>query len=159
VEGEGGIRQRGRNDCGPAALAHCLRRLGAAVAYPDPGIRVRPGPRGCRLDELAAEADRLGWMARARRADRCHLRRLRPPAILHVDGDHFVVLEGRERGRWLLHDPARGPVRCSARALTARWTGWVLEIGPRRPGPGSHPGPGVPARPAGRGVGRPPARW
>ena len=90
---------------------------------------LRPGLRGCRLEDLATEARRCGLHARARRADRRRLRSLAVPALLHVDGNHFVVLEGREPGAgWVVHDPARGRARWTARTLIRRWTGWVLEV-------------------------------
>ena len=34
-----GVLQTGPNDCGPAALAQCLRDLGENVPYPDPAGR------------------------------------------------------------------------------------------------------------------------
>ena len=56
------VRQSGPFDCGPAALAHCLRRLGIDAPYPDARGRIRPSVRGCRLDELADEALRWGLL-------------------------------------------------------------------------------------------------
>ena len=133
------VRQSGPFDCGPAALAHCLRRLGIDAPYPDARGRIRPSVRGCRLDELADEALRWGWEAHARRAPSWAVRRLRAPSILHVDGDHFVVLEAREGAgegqTWRLHDPARGAQRWSTTELQRRWSGWWLEFMGGEPGP------------------------
>ncbi len=122
-----GVLQRASNDCGPAALAHCLRRLGRVAPYPDPESGVPLGPRGCSLGALAEEASRRGWSVVVRRIGPDELAAVRPPAILHLRPGHFVVWEGRTRdGRWAGHDPAVGRVSWSHRALAIRWGGEIL---------------------------------
>lgn len=129
VEVGNGVMQHGRNDCGPAALAHCLRRLGESAPYPDPESGIVLSDRGCRLDALGAEAARQGWATRVRRLTPADLDSIQAPAILHVREGHFLVLEGREgEGTVLLHDPAIGRVSHSPRSLGRRWTGYVLEF-------------------------------
>ncbi len=125
----GGVRQRGAVDCGPAALAHAARRLGRAAPYPDPDSPLRPGPRGCRLDEVAREAARRGLVPRLVHTDGEHPESLAVPAILHLKGDHFVVLESRTAaGEFRVHDPSLGALELPARALRAQWSGWALEL-------------------------------
>lgn len=129
VEIGDGVLQTGPNDCGPAALAHCLRELGVAATYPDPSCRVPLTDRGCRMDALADEAARLGWVTRTRRLDPDRIRDVRPPAILHSREGHFLVYEGMSPGgRVLLHDPAVGRITHTPRSLARRWTGHVLEF-------------------------------
>jgi len=130
-----GVRQRRANDCGPAALAQVLRSLGFEVSYPDPSSTVRIGPRGCRLEELATEARRLGAVAEVRRLDPEDVDRVRTPAILHLKAGHFVVLEGRVApgaGRaecgFRIHDPSLGALEQSAAGVARQWSGWALEI-------------------------------
>lgn len=127
----GGVLQQRANDCGPAALAHCLRQLGAEAPYPDPDGRVVLTRRGCRLDALAAEAERKGWHPRMRRLS-VHsqdLSELRTPAIVHVKEGHFLVFEGvTGAGRVVLHDPALGRISHSERTFRRRWTGHVLDF-------------------------------
>ena len=128
-DGPVGVRQRRANDCGPAALAHVLRGLGRRVAYPDPGSRLALGSRGCRLDEIAREAERCGLVARMRRTDVSAPEAVTPPAILHLSVGHFVVLEGRtEGGDLLVHDPSLGSLQISGKSLARQWSGWVLEL-------------------------------
>ena len=129
LEAGEGVMQSGANDCGPAALAHCLRRLGAAAPYPDPESTVALGTRGCRLDALAADAARWGWRATLRRLPATEVAQVDPPAIVHVREGHFLVLEGfRGDGTVVFHDPAVGRVAFSRAAWARRWTGHVLEF-------------------------------
>ena len=89
-----GVMQRAANDCGPAALVHCLRRFGTSVPYPDPGSTIRLGPRGCGFDQLVEEAARWGRRARHRRVSPGLVGDVESPAILYLRRGHFVVLEG-----------------------------------------------------------------
>jgi ABC-type bacteriocin/lantibiotic exporter with double-glycine peptidase domain len=128
------------NDCGPAALADCLRRLGSPVPYPDPASGVRLGPRGCGFGELVAEAERYGHRAVHRRVDPDSVRGLRPPAVLYLRRGHFVVYEGPgESGDFVIHDPALGRVAMGRAALARLWTGDVLVFPPDRSDPADPP--------------------
>ena len=128
-EDTGGVRQRTANDCGPAALAHALRRLGGDAPYPDPESPLRPGPRGCRLEELAREAERRGAITRVRRLEPADLGDVAVPAILHLREGHFVVLEeGGGDGVARIQDPSLGPLEQSVESLIRHWSGWALEL-------------------------------
>jgi len=152
-----GVLQTGPNDCGPAALAHCLRELGVPAPYPDPACGVTLTARGCRLDALAEEAGRRGQEARCRRLDPHRIRDVKPPAILHAREGHFLVYEGMDAdGRARLHDPAVGRVSYRVASLARRWTGHVLEFRGRPAACGSPGSRGAarPQDPSGRGPGR-----
>lgn len=129
LEAGRGVLQREHNDCGPAALAHCLHRLGDPVPYPDPDTVIELGPRGCGFDQLLREAARYGWQAAYRRIDPSGLDSVAPPAVLYLRRGHFVVYEGRDAaGTALVHDPAIGRLAFAPPALRRIWTGDVLEI-------------------------------
>jgi predicted double-glycine peptidase len=132
VERGSGVRQRFRNDCGPAALAHALRLLGEEVPYPDPNTTIRLSPRGSGFLDLTREARRWGRRAEGRIIEPHRLQKVRPPAILFLhegplrDG-HFVVLEGwSENGEAVLHDPALGRLSITPASLAAHWRGETL---------------------------------
>jgi len=132
-----GVLQHRVNDCGPAALADCLRRLGESVPYPDPQSGVRLGPRGCGFRELTAEAERYGRPAEHHRVGPGEIDAVAPPAVLYLRRGHFVVYlgPGDDGEEVLLHDPAVGRVAMSRAGLRRSWTGDVMEF--RAPGTGS----------------------
>lgn len=97
--------------------------------------------KGTSLKDVIEFARTIGLSARALRAEPAQLDRIRCPAILHIDMDHFVVLK-EIRGRdAIIHDPVLGPRRLSAEQIERRFTGIVLELTPtdgfepRRPAP------------------------
>lgn len=129
VEAHDGVSQVRANDCGPAALAHCLRRMGREVPYPDPRSSVRLRPRGCGFDELVRESRRLGVPARHRRVPTRDLNGIGVPAVLYLTYGHFVALEeAGASGRVVVHDPALGRVEFSPGAVRRLWSGDVLEF-------------------------------
>lgn len=130
-----GVLQVRANDCGPAALAECLRRLGRDVPYPDPASGVRLGPRGCGFGELIAEAGRHGLPAEHRRVAPGEIDEVSAPAVLYLRRGHFVAYVGQRRGEVLIHDPALGRLAMSRGALARNWSGDVMEFGePERGG-------------------------
>ena len=126
LEGGGEFRQLAANDCGPAALARCLHALGEEITYPDPGLVVPLGRRGCALGELAAEASRRGHRVAVERRPVGELERIDPPAVLFLRRGHFVALEGFEAGEVLVHDPAIGRLAFPPAVARRQWSGDVL---------------------------------
>lgn len=127
-----GVLQRAGNDCGPAALAHCLRRSGTAAPYPDAASSIRLGPRGCGFDQLVEEAQRMGRRAVHRHIQPARADSLTAPAVLYLRRGHFVAYEGvGADGRVIVHDPAIGRISFSPEVLARLWTGDVLEISPK----------------------------
>lgn len=50
-------------------------------------------------------------------------------AILHVDGNHFMVVHGRKGKFFYIMDPLGKPDRISIRTLSRRWhDGWAIMI-------------------------------
>jgi len=50
-------------------------------------------------------------------------------AILHVDGDHYLVVHGRSKKRWRVMDPAGKPDTISTEKLVKRWGGrWAVLV-------------------------------
>jgi ATP-binding cassette subfamily B protein RaxB len=86
--------------------------------------------KGMTLRDMVRLAESLHLATRALRAELPHLARLRLPAILHWDHNHFVVLV-RVRAHWAwIHDPAVGRRRIAIDELSRRFTGIVLEAWP-----------------------------
>jgi ATP-binding cassette subfamily B protein RaxB len=64
--------------------------------------------KGVTMKTLLLMAQRLGMSGRGVRLEPEGLAKLRIPAILHWDMDHFVVLKEVCGSRIVLHDPAMG---------------------------------------------------
>lgn len=86
--------------------------------------------KGTTLAQVIELAGRLGFSARALRLELDELADLRPPAILHWDLGHFVVLKAVRGRKAVLHDPARGAVGLPLDEVSKHFTGVALELTP-----------------------------
>jgi ATP-binding cassette subfamily B protein RaxB len=85
---------------------------------------------GTTLGGLMSLADSLDLSPRALRVELSALRRVKTPAVLHWDMDHFVVLS-KATGRYIIvHDPALGRRRLPLADVSKHFTGVVLELSP-----------------------------
>src|SRR5690606_37754564 len=72
--------------------------------------------------------DQLGFSTRALRVEIGALGRVRLPAILHWDLNHFVVLKSARRNKFVVHDPAIGVRTFGEEEFSKHFTGVVLEL-------------------------------
>ncbi|HEX7081883.1 MAG TPA: peptidase domain-containing ABC transporter [Gammaproteobacteria bacterium] len=117
-------------ECGLACLAMVASYHGRRI---DVASLRRSHPvslKGTTLAALIDVAHRLGFAARAVRAELGEIPRLATPCILHFDMDHFVVLRRADRRGIVVHDPARGARRLSAAEASRAFTGVALELWP-----------------------------
>ncbi len=85
---------------------------------------------GITLKSLMEVARHLSLTSRAVRIELEELVRLKLPAILHWDVNHFVVLKSAKRSGLILHDPARGEKRMSWKEASKHFSGVALELTP-----------------------------
>lgn len=130
---EGVVLQATLADCGPAALASLLARLGRPVATESLAVLAGTTARGTRLGGLAYAANAVGVRAyavrlsEARRQPDQLSRRL--PIVAWVDRGHFVAVTGQRRnGDFVVLDPQVGVYSLPFGALVGRWTGEALVL-------------------------------
>ena len=128
------IRQRGRSDCGAAALAMVFNHHGIewrTLAELETALRTRSD--GASLAALKEAAEERGLLSQGLRSDVEALRRLPMPAIAHVHRSHFVVVR-RTGDRLVVDDPAIGRLQMSEAAFDRVWDGVILTFErPRTP--------------------------
>ena len=124
------ILQTEAAECGLACIAMVLGRHGSITDLTTLRGRHAVSMKGMTLATLAriAESERLG--TRAVRLELDELGKLRLPAILHWDLNHFVVLREVSGGKATLHDPAIGERRIGLDELSRHFTGVALELWP-----------------------------
>ena len=79
---------------------------------------------------LARGAAALGFQARMLRASKRRLDDLALPAIVHVYGNHWVVLYEVDADAVSVSDPRRGLQRLRRTGFEAAWSGWVVLLEP-----------------------------
>jgi ATP-binding cassette subfamily B protein RaxB len=117
-------------ECGLASLAMVAGRFGHEVDLFALRRRFPITTKGMTLKMVIQAAEQLELNARALRLELADLSRLRCPAILHWDMNHFVVLTQVKRNRITIHDPARGVVHLSPEEFSQHFTGIALELSP-----------------------------
>lgn len=127
----GVVRQTNHNTCGPAALAMLLASTGRPRTEAELESSMQLTSDGATLTALLKTSAAHGLRLEAWRLRPDTLRSIRPPAILWVDGDHFVVFDSLARGTAFLRDPSMGRVGVPFNELRARWDGTAaLVAGP-----------------------------
>jgi ATP-binding cassette subfamily B protein RaxB len=117
-------------ECGLACIAMVARYHGHDVDLNGLRQRFTLSMSGATLRSIMGFADSLGFAPRALKVELTALNKVRLPAILHWDLNHFVVLKSVSGGRAVIHDPALGARTYTLDDLSKHFTGVALELTP-----------------------------
>lgn len=117
-------------ECGLASVAMIALHYGHRVNLSGLRQRYPTSIKGTTLEQLMAVASDLELAPRAVRLEIDELGKLRTPAILHWDLNHFVVLESAGPKEVVILDPAVGRRRISLAKFGRHFTGVALELTP-----------------------------
>lgn len=119
--------------CGADTLYFCAKVRGAPLSLRQLDEVLPSSGHGASLAKLAEAARVNGAEAELVYTDLAQLERWQAPAVLHVNGSHFIALAGTtDAGRLVLFDNAFGLVECDHEWFAARykWAGEALVLGP-----------------------------
>lgn len=125
------VLQTERTECGLACLAMVATYHGHDVDLPTLRQRYAMSAMGATLKDLVGVAGRMQLQARAIKAPLETLAQLALPVVLHWDFAHWVVLvEARQDGGLVVHDPAKGRCEVAPREASELYTGIAVELAP-----------------------------
>jgi ATP-binding cassette subfamily B protein len=119
------VRQVDEEDCGAAALAMVCRHFGRRVSLARIRQLVHTSVDGTSLRGLCSAGEELGLAARSVKASRANLPLMPLPAIVHWEGNHWLVLYDVDESHVRIADPARGRRRLTRAAFDRDWTGYA----------------------------------
>ncbi|HEX4585376.1 MAG TPA: peptidase domain-containing ABC transporter [Burkholderiaceae bacterium] len=124
------ILQSEAPECGIACVAMIAGYHGFRTDLSAMRMRLSPSMKGVTLQHIAAIAGTMNMSMRGVQAPLQGLGRLRLPAILHWDMNHFVVLTRVEANRISVFDPARGKRVMPLAEASRHYTGVAAELMP-----------------------------
>jgi ATP-binding cassette subfamily B protein RaxB len=93
-------------------------------------LRLSPSLKGVTLKHISQIAETMGMTSRGVQVPLESLGKLRLPAVLHWDMNHFVVLAKVSGRKITIHDPARGKRVLTLEEASRHFTGVAMEFTP-----------------------------
>lgn len=118
-------------ECGLACLAMVAGYFGHSTRIEDLRAKFEVSVRGTSLKDLATMADQIGLHGRCVELTVDELVQLRLPAVLHWEGNHWVVLKKVSPKGLQLNDPAQGERWVGWKEAAARFSGLAADFVPR----------------------------
>ncbi|MDE0056075.1 MAG: peptidase domain-containing ABC transporter [Gammaproteobacteria bacterium] len=126
------IRQNETTECGLACLAMVAGFHGFRTDIAALRRRFPTSVAGVTLSAIMEMAARMEMNCRALKVPLEDIRKLRTPAIVHWDMNHFVVLKSAGAKKMVVHDPAVGVRRHTRDSFSRHFTGVALELHPAK---------------------------
>jgi len=123
------IRQDAEEDCGAACIATVSAQHGKTLSISRVRELVGTTATGTTLLGLKRGAENLGFHARAAKADGSLLEQLHElplPVICHWNGNHWVVVHGKDGSDLIVADPGVGILRLDTKEFLCHWSNGVL---------------------------------
>lgn len=117
-------------ECGAACLGSVLAHFGRWVPLAELRGRCEVGRDGSSAAGLVRAARHYGLKCTGRTAPARLLRKMSLPLVLFWEFNHFVILEGFDRGHFYLNDPATGRRKIPEEEFRKSFTGIALEFAP-----------------------------
>jgi ATP-binding cassette subfamily B protein RaxB len=124
------ILQSEAPECGIACVAMVASYHGHRTDLAAMRMRLAPSMKGVTLQHIASIAQSMNLSPRGVQAPLDVLSKLRLPAILHWDMNHFVVLTRADGRRITVLDPARGKRVLPLAEASRHYTGVAMELTP-----------------------------
>ena len=119
------ITQIDEMDCGAASLGMICRHYGRKVSLARIRQLCHTATDGTSLKALCRAASELGLAARALKVSLRNLPMMPLPAIVHWEGNHWIVLYDVDKEFVRVADPALGLRKMPRREFEAKWTGYA----------------------------------
>lgn len=123
------IRQDAEEDCGAACIATVSAQHGKSLSISRVRELVGTTATGTTLLGLKRGAENLGFHARAAKADGSLLEQLHElplPVICHWNGNHWIVVHGKDGSNLIVADPGVGILRLDTKEFLRHWSNGVL---------------------------------
>jgi len=119
------ITQIDEMDCGAASLGMICRYFGRKVSLARIRQLCHTATDGTSLKAISRAATELGLAARALKVSQRNLSLMPLPAIVHWEGNHWIVLYDVDDQSVRVADPARGFRKLPRHEFEANWTGYT----------------------------------
>lgn len=119
------VRQIDETDCGSACLAMICRHFGRSVSLARIRQLTHTSLDGTSLRALCHAATELGLAARSVKASPRTLNDMPLPAIVHWEGNHWVVLYSVDEQHVRIADPATRTMKLRRDEFEGKWSGYA----------------------------------